>query len=199
MKIKICGLTRPEDIAAVNEAKPEYVGFVFFPKSKRYVTSQQAAELRKLLDPEIPAVGVFVNAPLKEMASLVWDGTIQVIQLHGTETEEDILWLKRACPQVSIIKAIEVQSSDDVVRWRNSKADFLLLDSGKGSGVTFDWGQIGAVEKPFFLAGGLSHDNVQEAIRKVQPYGVDVSSGVETDGKKDAAKISELVRRVRNE
>lgn len=200
MKIKICGLTRPEDIAAVNQAGPDYIGFVFWPKSRRYVTPEQAAELKKLLAPDIIPVGVFVNAPLKEIAVLVWEGIIQGIQLHGEETEEDILWLKRACPQATIIKAVQVRSPSDAALWQDSRADFLLLDSGMGSGLTFDWKQIGiAGTKPFFLAGGLGIDNVQTAIDTVHPYGVDVSSGVETEGKKDPEKILELVRRLKHE
>lgn len=199
VKIKLCGLTRPCDIIAVNEAKPDYIGFVF-AKSRRQVTPEQAAALKAALSPEIQSVGVFVDATMDEIAALLQKGIIDIAQLHGHETEADIAALKRLVPRAKIIKAIRVETSDDIAAWQTSSADFLLLDNGAGgTGKVFDWKQIPKMGKPFFLAGGLHRDNVLEGIRQTSPYAVDVSSGIETDGLKDRDKILEIVRMVRNE
>lgn len=199
-KIKICGLSRPEDIQTANELNLDYIGFVF-AKSRRQVTPAQAAQLKALLDPTIQAVGVFVNAPQDNIISLVSDGVIDVIQLHGQETERDIAQLKSACPQAKIIKAISVQSTSDILAWSNSTADFLLLDNGAGgTGQLFDWGilpQLEGFQKPYFIAGGLRADNVTDVLG-YRPYGVDVSGGVETDGLKDSDKMIKFADKVRN-
>jgi phosphoribosylanthranilate isomerase len=185
-RVKICGLSREHDIEIVNAARPEYIGFVF-AKSKRQVTPAFASTLRQKLAEGITAVGVFVNAETTDILQLVHDGTIDMIQLHGDEDEEYIHKLK-SLTDTPIIKC-----------GRSSAADYLLFDSAEaGSGKTFDWGDIGTVDKPFFLAGGLDCDNVTAAIEIAKPFAVDVSSGVETDGIKDSLKINEFIRRVRN-
>lgn len=197
-RIKLCGLSRPCDIEAVNEAKPEYIGFVFAP-SRRQVTPEQARELKSLLSPEIKAVGVFVNESMEQIAALLETGTIDIAQLHGQETEADIQRLRQLVPYAAIIKAIRVTCPEDVLQWQDSAANFLLLDNGTGgTGKSFNWKLIPPDCKPFFLAGGLHRDNILEAIDTAHPYAVDLSSGIETVGLKDKEKILEIVRIVRN-
>ena len=197
-RIKIYGLTRLEDITYVNEAKTEYIGFVFWPKSKRAVGDKQAAELKKSLDPSIQAVGVFVNETPERIIQLLKKQIIDLAQLHGEETEEQIERIRRETGK-PVIKAVKIRTREDILAGIQTKADYLLLDSGMGSGETFDWNTIPQIEKPFFLAGGLYPGNVEEAVQNFHPYAVDVSSGVETDGKKDETKIREFIRRVRDE
>ena len=195
-KVKLCGMTRPEDIAVVNKLKPDYVGFICWPKSRRYIAPEEAAKLRHLLSPDIPAVGVFVNEDPEAILSLVAAGTIQVIQLHGQETEETIDRL-RARTDVPVWKAFKVRSAEDIEQAKNSSADLVLLDNGYGTGETFDWSLMTDVGRPFLLAGGLTPDNAEEAVRTFRPFGLDVSSGIETDGLKDPSKMTDFVRRVR--
>ena len=197
VKVKVCGLSRPGDIYAVNEEKPEYVGFVF-AESRRNVTPQLAFDLRKKLAPGIISVGVFVDEDIRNIVSLAWGGVIDVIQLHGSEDEAYIVRLKTMTNK-PIIKAVAVLNEGDVQKWAETSADFLLLDGKDGGrGQRFDWDLIGKVDKSFFLAGGLYRENIGKALAKVKPFAVDVSSGVETDGVKDHAKIREFIRTVRN-
>ncbi|MCL2321793.1 MAG: phosphoribosylanthranilate isomerase [Oscillospiraceae bacterium] len=197
VKIKICGLSRNCDIDAVNIERPEYIGFVF-ARSRRRVTPKQALDLRKKLHHGIIPVGVFVDDTLENILSLVKNGIIEVIQLHGLEDEEYISRLKMST-DVPIIKAVAVQSESDLQKWLGTSSDYLLLDSiGGGTGNRFDWNFIGKIDKPFFLAGGLNPENVAQAIKDTTPFAVDVSSGVETDGLKDPLKIKEFIRSVRN-
>lgn len=183
VKIKVCGLSRLEDIEIVNENKPDYIGFVF-AESRRKVTPEQAFQLREKLDPAITSVGVFVDEPIADIISLVKNGVIDMIQLHGNEDEETIHKLKIQTGK-RMIKANRISEA----------ADYLLFDSpNPGSGNTFDWGEIPEVSKPFFLAGGLNPANVAEAVGKVKPFAVDVSSGVETSGIKDLAKMKAFIR-----
>ena len=197
VRIKICGLSRLCDIYAVNAEKPEYIGFVF-AESRRNVTPQRAFDLREKLDPDIIPVGVFVNEEPENIASLAQHGIIDVIQLHGSENEEYIGRLK-ALTDKPIIRAVAVLNEGDAQKRAGTLADYLLLDGeGGGKGRRFDWDMIGEVNKPFFLAGGLCRENIGPALEKVQPFAVDVSSGVETDGFKDPAKIREFIRMVRN-
>lgn len=198
MKIKLCGLTRLCDIDAVNEAMPDYIGFVF-AKSRRQVTPDTAAKLKQHLSEKIKAVGVFVNESPKKIADFYQKGIIDFAQLHGSETESDLLALKKLVPHLPLIKALRVEQDVDLHPWQNSCADFLLLDHGAGgTGHSFDWNLIPNLNKPFFLAGGLSHKNILSGIAQTHPYGVDLSSGIETDGLKDRNKILEIVRMVRN-
>ena len=199
-KMKFCGLTRPCDMEAVNEIKPEYIGFVFAKKSKRYVTPQKAMELKKLLSPEILAVGVFVGEEPEVIAGLLENGTIDIAQLHGSEDEEYIRRLK-AMTDKPIIKAIQVTDESVCAETKlpACSVDYLLLDSGAGTGTTFDWNKIEKLCKPYFLAGGLSPDNVGEAIELLHPYAVDVSSGIEEDGVKSKEKMAAFAAAVRKE
>ncbi len=191
-KIKLCGLSRPEDIQAANALQPACVGFVFAPKSKRYVTPAQAADLKKGLDPAIRAVGVFVNAPPEEAAALANEGVIDLIQLHGGEGEAYLQALRALTPK-PILQAFRVDTAADVAAAEASGADLVLLDAGEGgTGETFDWSLLAGIRRPYFLAGGLHPGNVGQAVRRLRPFGVDVSSGIETDGKKEPGEDGSL-------
>lgn len=209
-KIKICGLTRPEDIAAVNEWRPDYIGFVFAP-SKRNVSEMRAAGLKKLLSPDIKAVGVFVNSPIEDIVRIAQRGIIDAIQLHGDpdsyETEQYAKDLKSALKAVTrrpvpIIRAVRVKDRDDILRAKSYPAEYLLFDTFVkdqygGSGLRFDWDLIPPIEKPWFLAGGLSAATLGEAL-KTNAFCLDVSSAAETDGRKDPDKIKEIIQIVRS-
>ena len=197
-KIKLCGLTRPGDIAAANELKPEFVGFVFAAKSRRYVSSERAKALKRLLIPEIKAVGVFVNESPEQIAKFLNQGIIDIVQLHGREDESTISHLRRLTDH-PIIKAFRVDGPKDIDRAKKCSADYVLLDAGKGEGRVFDWHLIKNFNKPFFLAGGLSPENVKVAIKTLHPFAVDVSSGIETAGIKDKTKMAAFVAAVRKE
>lgn len=197
-KIKFCGLTRLSDIEAANKLKPEYIGFVFWPRSKRLVTRGQAAELKEGLDPAIKAVGVFVDEDIEVVKALLNDDIIDIAQLHGNEAEDYIKELKNKSGK-QVIKAFKIRSEDDLKLAEESSADMVLLDSGMGTGKTFDWDLIGSVSRPYFLAGGLGVDNAEEAVRKLHPYALDVSSGIETDGVKDEVKMAAFANAVRKE
>ncbi len=203
-KIKICGLTRQQDIEVVNEVLPDYIGFVFWERSKRDISPEKAADLKAKLDKRIKAVGVFVDADIDFVYSLIKCGTIDIAQLHGNEDEDYIRRLREKInsdsnskSEIRIIKAFNVNNLTSFDEVEKSSADFVMLDSGKGSGVTFDWDKIQSFDRPFFLAGGLGVENVQEVIEKINPYAVDVSSGVETDVVKDREKIVRFVQNVR--
>ena len=276
-KIKICGLSRPADIEIVNQFLPDYIGFIF-AKSRRLVSAETAKELKKLLDPRIQAVGVFVNEDIDTIIRLCRCGgsapadrhnfngaagygveeadrhdpsevtglnlnetigygareedrydhnqevgydskeavgyasdlseqntagrVIDIIQLHGDEDEAYIRRLK-AEVSVPIIKAVRVRSSEDIHKAARLPCDFLLLDAYRedqygGGGEVFDWTQIGRPNKPFFLAGGITPGNVPEAIERARPYGIDVSTGVESNGYKDPAKVKDMITKVRS-
>ena len=197
-KIKICGLRRPEDIDAVNDLKPEYIGFVFFPGSKRYVTPETAKSLRAGLNPGIRAVGVFVDEKPETVAGLLEEGVIDIAQIHGNE-DEAYLESLRGLTGKPLIRAFRIRSAEDARRAQESTAEQILLDAGAGDGKTFDWNWLKEVTRPYFLAGGLNPENAGEAVRKLKPYAVDVSSGIETEGYKDIAKMRAFVRAVREE
>ena len=197
-KIKFCGLTGDCDIDAANELRPEYVGFVFAPKSKRYVTPERAAELKSRLEAGIKAVGVFVNDDLYHVAELLNRGVIDIAQLHGSEDEEYIRHLRQLTGK-PIIRAFRIKTAEDIAEAEKCTADHVLLDSGAGTGEVFDWSLIKNVKRPYFLAGGLSPDNVENAVEQLSPYAVDVSSGIETDGVKDKAKMAAFAAAVRGE
>lgn len=196
VKIKICGLSREEDIEYANQVIPDFIGFVFWEHSRRHVSHERAAMLRRSLRPGIQAVGVFVDAPPEEIISLLREGVIDMAQLHGEETEEEIRYLRAAAAK-PIMKAVKVRNRRDVEAWLASSADYLLFDSGMGSGVAFDWGLLADVPGEFFLAGGLKPENLRRAMETVRPYAVDLSSGVETDGVKDKGKMQEAVNMAR--
>lgn len=199
-KIKLCGLRRECDIEYVNELLPEYIGFIFAPKSKRYVEPELALELRKKLDSEIIPVGVFVDENPELIAGMIKRGIISVVQLHGNEDNAYIAELRRLVgSSVEIIKAFVVKSENDVEAANNSDADYVLLDSGGGSGEVFDHSLIKNIDRPYFLAGGLTPENVGGAVSGLQPYAVDASSCLETDGFKDFNKMSAFVKAIRKD
>ena len=198
MKIKLCGMFRDCDIDYVNEALPDYIGFiVMFPKSHRNIDLETALRLKSRLDKRIKSVAVSVDAPLEEFAEFAISGAAELLQCHGNEGAEYIARL-RELTGVPIIKAVKVTSPDDIRKADSIGADLLLLDSGTGSGRAFDHSLIPHdIKTPFFLAGGLTPENVSEAARAVLPYGVDMSSGIETDRVKDREKILRAVREIR--
>lgn len=196
--IKFCGLSRPADMEAANQLSPHYIGFVFAKKSKRYVSPEKAKELKALLRPEIKAVGVFVNEEARIIADLLNTGVIDLAQLHGWEGEAEIAAL-RSLSKKPIIQAFQVRTEEDVKSAEKSTADLILLDSGAGTGTTFDWGILRCATRPFLLAGGLHPGNVAEAVKSVRPFAVDVSSGIETDGVKDREKMEAFLAAVRTE
>ncbi len=195
-KIKLCGLSRTQDIEAANKLKPDYIGFVFAAKSKRRVSPLKATELKSRLDPEIKAVGVFLDDDLDAVAAMMNLGIVDLVQLHGSEDEEYIKKL-RTITDKPVIKAFIINSAEDVKRAEASTADYILLDGGKGEGKAFDWSLLKNIKRPYFLAGGLNPGNAADAVRTLVPFSVDVSTGIETDGKKDEEKMTAFVNAVR--
>ena len=210
VKLKICGMRRSEDIEMANRHKPDYIGFVF-AESPRKVSYEQAKELSGLLSDEIVPVGVFVHEHMKLIVDLFKDGIIEMAQLHGDEDEKYIRNLKdksieETGKQIPVINAIEIKDGadydDELLKWRDSASDYFILDSGKGSGKTFDWSLID-IESEFFknsifLAGGLNSENLALAIGEFNPFAVDLSSSVETDGFKDEEKIKDIIKIMEN-
>ena len=198
MKVKICGLSRPADIAAVNAAKPDYCGFIVnFPKSRRNVSPDTLRTLRAGLSTDVIPVGVFVDQPAEEIAALLNDGSISVAQLHGHEDEGYIAALRRLTDR-PIWQAFQVHTAVDAARANASIADLVLLDAGQGAGKAFDWTLLRGMTRPFALAGGLNTDNISDALR-THAVLLDVSSGAETGGYKDANKIETIVRMIKGE
>ena len=197
-KIKFCGMRSAKDIESANEIKPEYVGFVFWDKSKRYITKEQAVELRKMLDKDIKAVGVFLDETEETICRISESNAIDIIQLHGHEDENFINSIREKTGK-PVIKAFVIRSEEDLKEAERSSADMILLDSGTGSGKTFDHELLKDFKRPFFLAGGMNCENVGSLIEEFDPYCVDVSSGIETDGIKDKDKMTEFAKKVRRE
>lgn len=191
-KVKICGLSTKEAVETAVSAGTDYIGFVFAP-SKRQVTLAQAAELAKLIPSHIQKVGVFVSPSRAEMLEAVDKVGLDFAQVHGQVVDK--LFENLPCAS---IQAVQVDGDGHVP---SSQADYLLFDAPvAGSGQTFDWGQLDTkdLSQPFFIAGGLNEDNVEEAIQHFTPFAVDVSSGVETDGQKDHEKIRRFIERVKH-
>ena len=195
-RIKMCGLRRPEDIEAANRLAPEYIGFVFAPASRRYISPAEAAKLRQALRPGIRAVGVFVNEDIETVSRLLQEGIIDIAQLHGDEDADYISRLRDAAGK-PVIRAFRVNGEADLRAAEDSPADMVLLDAGAGDGKTFDWSLLSSVSRPYFLAGGLTPENAAEAVERFRPFAVDVSSGIETNGFKDFEKMRAFVRAVR--
>lgn len=195
-RIKLCGLRRVCDIDYANELMPDFIGFVFAPKSKRFISFDEAEALRKRLNDGITPVGVFVNEPIENIEYLVSRNIISIAQLHGSEDNEYIRTLrgKVNCP---IIQAFRIETKNDIDKAGKSEADYIMLDSGGGTGKGFDHSLISSINREFFLAGGLSCENVYEAISKYHPYAVDISSALETDGVKDRDKMASFVNAAR--
>ena len=205
-KIKICGLSRREDIESVNMVSPDYIGFIMgFPKSHRNITIERAKTLRAGLKEEIQVVGVFVDAEISMIVDACAQKVIDIIQLHGREDIRYIERLKAVLAsvevQAKIIKAIQVKSKEDLALIKEVPADMILLDAGMGDGRLFSQEQMDllkSVNRDYFLAGGLNPENVSELLESLHPFGVDVSSGVETEKKKDRKKIRRFVQNVRD-
>lgn len=205
-KIKICGLSRREDIESVNMVSPDYIGFIMgFPKSHRNITIERAKTLRAGLKEGIQVVGVFVDAEISMIVDACAQKVIDVIQLHGREDIRYIERLKAVLAsvevQAKIIKAIQVKSKEDLTLIKEVPADMILLDAGMGDGKLFSQEQMDllkSVNRDYFLAGGLNPENVSELLESLHPFGVDVSSGVETEKKKDRKKIRRFVQNVRD-
>ena len=197
MKIKFCGLYQDAHIAYANEIKPDYVGFVFWNKSRRYVTADKARELRNQLNSSIQVVGVFVDEDIDRIIDLYQLGIIDEAQLHGAE---DDIYIKRLQEiGIPVIKAYVVSNNSDIiVQAQNSIADYVLFDAGKGDGKTFDWELLRDFNRDYFLAGGLNLSNIREVTQNVKPFAVDVSSGIETDGEKDKSKMEQFARVIRD-
>ena len=216
-KVKMCGISKVETIPAVVEAKPDYMGLVFAP-SKRQVTVDQAKILVEELhrgyakkygsDTEhdkndtIKTVGVFVNETVDNLVTIANEANLDAVQLHGDEDEAFIQSLKERT-NVEVWKAIQIRSAADVEKWIDSSADMLLFDAYHkdergGTGEVFDWSSLDAFERPFMLAGGIDSTNVARAIRTVRPYGIDISSGIETNGVKDDEKITAFIKIVKS-
>ncbi|GAY72533.1 phosphoribosylanthranilate isomerase [Lentilactobacillus kosonis] len=187
-KIKICGLMSPSDIQAVNKAKPDYAGFVFAP-GRHQITVQQAIKLRKILDPAIKSVGVFVNESSENIIKLFKTHAISIAQLHGYG---DQLMISKL--QTADLKVIRVFVNEPIDQ--TTTADFAMVDAGNGSGKLLDLTTI-TPNQPIFLAGGLTPENVSSAINLTKPFAVDVSSGVETNGHKDPEKITNFIAQVK--
>lgn len=190
-KIKICGLKRLEDIKYANELVPDFVGFILSDGFKRSIKPQQAVQLKAKLSDNIKAVGVFVDEPAEAVDCFLRPGVIDIVQLHGGETPE-------FCSKINapVIKMLKPTDFDKISQYE-PYVDYFLFDSGTGTGKTFDWSKIPKTQKPFFLAGGLNKENIPLAIKTVNPYAVDLSSCVETDGCKDYIKIKEVMECVR--
>ena len=205
-KIKICGLSRREDIESVNMVSPDYIGFIMgFPKSHRNITIERAKTLRAGLKEEIQVVGVFVDAEISMIVDACAQKVIDIIQLHGREDIRYIERLKAVLAsvevQAKIIKAIQVKSKEDLALIKEVPADMILLDAGMGDGKLFSQEQmelLKSVNRDYFLAGGLNSENASELLESLHPFGVDVSSGVETEKKKDRKKIRRFVQNVRD-
>ena len=197
IKIKFCGLTQPCDIETANALHADYIGFVFSPRSRRYLTPKKAAELKEQLAPSILAVGVFVDEELEKVAALLNQKIINVAQLHG---QEDATYIKRLkiLTGMPVIKAFSMYTEREKKLAQNCIADYVLLDSGSGgTGKVFDWDLVRDMNRPYFLAGGLNLENIEKAAGTLHPFGVDVSSGIETNGRKDPAKMAAFAAAIR--
>ena len=195
--IKICGLSRDCDIDYANEAKPDHVGFILhFPKSRRCIAPQRAAQLRRRLAADIRAVGVFVDQPAETVLAAAALIGLDVIQLHGHEDDAFIASLRERT-ELPIWKAFRIRTAADLAAAEACTADEVLLDNGYGTGEAFDWTLTSSFSRPFLLAGGLTPENIPDAVRALHPKLVDISSGVETDGVKDREKIIAAVRAAR--
>lgn len=196
-KIKICGLYRDEDIDYVNEAKPDFAGFIIhFPKSHRNLEIGEVERLTERLDRDIVSVGVFVDEDADAVVDLLRRGVVRMAQLHGNEDADYIRRVQDAAGK-PVVKAFTVRSAEDVREAERSPADYILLDYGKGEGKSFDWQLLDGMERPYFLAGGVTVENLPTILSEIQPWAVDISSGVETEKVKDREKIVRVVRMVR--
>ena len=202
MKIKMCGLRRPDDIIYANEYLPDYIGFVF-AESRRKVSGEEAKNLGAQLDPFIKKVGVFVNEPVRSLITISKQAGLDIIQLHGDEGEEYIKEVKHETGK-ELWKAVRVRMVKDIQEAQRLPADNLLLDSFSeesygGTGKVMDFAVLDQadIRKPYFIAGGLTVENLPEILKKAEPYGIDISSGIETEGVKDREKMLKVIQCVR--
>ena len=195
-RVKMCGLSRPEDIEWANELGPDYIGYVFWEKSRRNIDEDRARQLTGLLDERIMPVGVFVDEDPVRIAGLLERGIIRAAQLHGSEDEDYIRRLKGLW-DAPVIKAFRIKEEADLDQVRICSADMVLLDGGMGDGKTFNWKLLSGVDREYILAGGLNPGNVIQAVRTLSPMGVDVSSGIEREGFKDRELMEAFMRAVR--
>lgn len=206
MVVKYCGITKEEEIQHLQQLPIDYVGFVFYKKSKRYVDKEQARRLRAKLKPSIPSVGVFVEEEIPKILELLQEGIIQGVQLHGKEEEAYVLKLKQEMEKLGtkpfLWQAFILKEEKDIERANASPADLILLDGGKGEGKEAEAGLLQKIQRPYILAGGLSPENVIEKIKAFSPYGLDVSSGIEEQGeegsRKSPEKMQSFIRLVRD-
>ena len=194
MKIKLCGIRTIDDVRLINEAKPDFCGFIVeFPQSFRSVSESELRKLTAQVSPEIKKVGVFVNAQKNLVIRLLQEHVIDLAQLHGQEDNNYIEEIQSRTGKM-VIKAFSIKTKEDVERALQSPADYILLDQGNGgTGQTFDWSLVPKINRPWFLAGGLGADNLQTAITRLHPWGIDLSSSLETNRKKDPAKIKQIM------
>lgn len=192
--IKICGMRRKEDIEAAGRCRPDYIGFILSEGFRRSVEVSEARRLSELLAPGIKVVGVFVNEPVEAIAGAC--DFLDMVQLHGQEDNSYLERLREVTDR-ALIQAFRIRESGDLERAMKSSADLILLDSGTGTGRSFEWNLIGEIQRPWILAGGLGPDNIAEAVSRFRPYAVDLSSGAETDGWKDPEKMRLCVEAVR--
>ena len=202
--LKICGIRRVEDVQYLNKCCPDYAGFILSPPFWRYVPVETLQILSLELDSMVKRVGVFVNPTLEEIRNYAM--YLDIVQLHGEETAGFILDIRCFIPKLEIWKAVRVQTPEDISKADKLPVDKLVLDSFSadshgGTGTTAPWDIIrkNRPEKPFFLAGGISAENVLDAIKAVNPFGIDVSSSIETDKCKDPEKIKKFVDQLKFE
>lgn len=199
MKLKFCGIRRMEDVTLMNEFLPDYIGYIF-AESKRKISPEAAAILSEALNKRIQKVGVFVDAPQKEIAQTAKTAALDVIQLHGNEGADMVAELRRLLPHVEIWKAVRVQTPEDIKKAQELSCDRLLLDSFslEAAGGTGKVAKLSAIKESgasgFFLAGGLNAGNITEILKEMRPYGADISSGIEQNGFKSRQKILEIMR-----
>ena len=196
IKIKMCGMCRPDDIEYANLVQPEYVGYIFAPSSKRYISHETAAQFTRQLDKNIIPVGVFKDEDVQVVTEIVNSGSIRMIQLHGNENDDYITDLREQV-DLPIIKAFKIRNANDVKAAKSSAADMILLDSGEGSGELFDHSLLENISRPYFLAGGLDEDNIGSILNVLSPYAVDVSSGIELNGNKQLKRMQAFANAVR--
>ena len=194
-KIKMCGLRRADDILYANQILPDFIGYVFAAKSKRRITAEQALKFTESLDSRIIPVGVFVNEPIENIIEIFKSGAIKIAQLHGNENDDHIARLH--AENILVIKAFIVKNKSDVKTAEISPADHILLDAGMGDGKQFNYELLDNFNRPYFLAGGLDTNNIGDAVSLLNPYAVDVSSGIETDGFKDFEKMRKFIEIIR--
>ena len=194
-KIKMCGMMYTADVITAQNLQVDYVGFILSQGFRRSLTYDTFADLQSLVtDTSIKKVGVFVNESIEYVSRYL--SMIDMIQLHGKENNDFIKALNNYTDK-KIIKAFKIRTEYNITAAQNSLADHILLDSGEGSGKLFNHDLLNSIEREYFLAGGLSPENIEEVLKKLSPYAVDVSSGIETNGRKDTDKMKAFANAVR--